>query len=71
MNDNQKRFFNELHELFMRYNVDCMLVCDNAIVFECGNNKLSCESYIKRANSDTAYFTHIVSHNDIFTIEIK
>lgn len=71
MNDIQKRFLHELHELFMRYDVDCMVICDDKIVFECGNNKLSCESYIRRENSDTAYFSDLDSHSDIYIIDIK
>lgn len=71
MNDKQKAFLHELHELFMKYGIDSMVICDDRIVFECGNNTLSCESYILRDTGDTAYFNDIVSHSDIYIIDIS
>ena len=71
MNDKQKAFLRELHELFNRYDIDSMVICDNRIVFECGNNSLACESYIRRPNSDTAYFSNIMSQSELFIIDIN
>ena len=56
MNDKQKAFLHELHELFMKYDVDSMVICDDRIVFQSGNNALSCECYIKRSDGESAYF---------------
>ena len=71
MNDKQKAFLHELHELFMKYDVDSMVICDDRIVFQSGNNALSCECYIKRSDGESAYFGDIVTQSEIFTIDIN
>lgn len=71
MDDKQKCFLRELHKLFDMYDIDSMMICDNRIVFEYGNNSLSCESYIRRPNSDTAYFSNIMSQSELFIIDIN
>lgn len=71
MNDLQKRFLRELHELFMKYEVDSMVICDDRIVFSSNYNTLSCECYIKRSNDESAYFGNIATQTELFTIDIN
>lgn len=44
-----------------RFFMNCMNCLCVIILNVCGDNKLSCESYIKRVTSDTAYFTHNIN----------
>ena len=70
MNEKQKKFLEELHELLLKYNIDTMIVSDDRIAMQCDNNSLAFTAYIRRDNGTDAYFDNIESYQNSYHIKI-
>ena len=68
MNNFQKKFLDELSDLFKRFDIQSMLVCDERIAFERDGQVLCVESFIRK-NVDLAYFQNITSKESIYKIK--
>ena len=67
MNNFQKQFLDELSDLFKRFSIQSMLVCDERIAFESNEQVLYVEAFIRK-NEDLAFFQNITSNESIYNI---
>lgn len=70
MNNLQKKFLNELSDLFKKFSIETMLVCDDCIAFESNEQILYVKSFIRR-NEDEAYYQNITSTEPIYNIKAR
>lgn len=70
MNNFQKKFLDELSDLFKRFSIQSMLVCDERIAFESNEQVLYVEAFIRK-NVDEAYYQNITSNEPIYNIKGK
>ena len=70
MNNLQKKFLNELSDLFKKFSIETMLVCDERIAFESNEQVLYVEAFIRK-NEDEAYYQNITSNEPIYNIKVR
>lgn len=69
MNDNQKEFLSELSALFVKYNIDEMLIFNDRIAMSSNSNVLAFRAYIRKKEKNLSYFTDIYTTESQFIAE--